>query len=85
MIRIITVGKIKEDYLKSAIAEYSKRLSRFTKLEIIELKDEIIPESPSDGIIEKTKEIEGNSILSKIKDDYVIALDLKGEMIDSIE
>ena len=85
MIRIITIGKIKEDYLKKAIDEYQKRLSRFTKLEIIELKDEVIPDNSSDAIIDKVKTTEGNSILSKIKDDYVIALDLRGEMIDSVE
>lgn len=85
MIKIISIGKIKEAYLKDAILEYSKRISKYSKLELIELKDEIIPDNPSDAIINKIKDIEGNSILSKIKDDYVIALDLKGEMLDSVE
>jgi len=85
MIKIISIGKIKENYLKDAINEYTKRISRFSKIELIELKDEIIPDNPSDIVVEKIKDTEGLSILSKIKDDYVIALDLKGEMIDSVE
>ena len=85
MIRIISIGKIKEKYLKDGIDEYLKRISRFTKIEVVELKDEIIPDNSSIAMDEKIKEIEGESILSKIKDDYVIAMDLRGEMLDSVE
>ena len=85
-ITIITVGKLKEKYLKLAIDEYSKRLSRYCKLNIIELLDEQTPDNASekDEIIIKDKE--GKKILSKIKDNmYVVVLDLKGKMISSEE
>lgn len=73
MIKIICVGKIKEQYLKDAILEYKKRISRYHKLEIIELPDNSIEE-------------EGNAILKVINDkDYVITLEIEGQMIDSIE
>jgi len=85
MIRVICVGKIKEPYIKNGIDDYLKRISKYSKLEIVELKDQVINDNPSALEIEKIKDIEGKDILSKIKDDYVIALDLRGEMIDSIE
>ena len=73
MIKIICVGKIKEQYLKDAILEYKKRISKYHKLEIIELPDNSIEE-------------EGNVILKVINDkDYVITLEIEGQMIDSIE
>lgn len=76
MIKIICVGKIKEKFFKDAINEYLKRLSKYTKLEIIELVDE-----STGDIISK----EGIKILEKIKDDdYPILLDINGEMIDSL-
>ena len=78
-IKIITVGKLKEKYLKDAIAEYSKRLSRYCRLDIIELPDEKTSENASEKEEEIVREKEGRNILSKIKDnEYVIALDLKG-------
>lgn len=83
-ITIITVGKLKEKYLKSAIDEYAKRLSRYCKLTIIELPDEKTPDNASekDELIIKSKE--GDAILKKIKENmYVIALDLKGEHVTS--
>ena len=84
MIRIISVGKIKEKYLESGIKEYEKRLSKYSKLELIKVKDIQIPENQNETIFEKIKTEEGKEILSKIKDDYLIALDPKGEMLDSI-
>lgn len=85
-ISIITVGKLKEKYLKMAIDEYSKRLSRYCKLEIIELQDEKTPENASEKEEELIKEKEGRAILSKIKDNaYVVALDLKGKELTSVE
>ena len=84
MIRIISVGKIKEKYLRDGIDEYSKRLSKFTKLEMIELKDVPAPDKLSLIEEEKIKDEEGKEILSRIKDEYCIALDLKGEMLDSV-
>ncbi len=83
-IDIITVGKLKEKYLKEAVAEYSKRLSRFANLSIIELPDEKIQESPSEKEIEKVKDIEGSAILSKLRQDsFVISLCVEGKQLSS--
>jgi 23S rRNA (pseudouridine1915-N3)-methyltransferase len=85
-ITIITVGKLKEKYLKEAIEEYSKRLGRYCKLEIIELADEKTPDNASEKEEEAIKEREGQGILSKIKDNmFVIAMDLKGKQLTSEE
>ncbi|MDQ0151274.1 23S rRNA (pseudouridine(1915)-N(3))-methyltransferase RlmH [Eubacterium multiforme] len=85
-ITLITVGKLKEKYLKQAIDEYSKRLSRYCKLEIIELPDEKTPDNASENEEKQIKEKEGRGILSKIKDNsYVVAMDLKGKQITSEE
>ncbi|KEH99389.1 hypothetical protein Z962_00325 [Clostridium botulinum C/D str. BKT12695] len=83
-ITIICVGKLKEKYLKLAIDEYSKRLSRYCKLNFIELNDEKTPDNASekDELIIKQKE--GSKILAHIKENmYVIALDIKGKMVSS--
>ncbi|MGL4571624.1 MAG: 23S rRNA (pseudouridine(1915)-N(3))-methyltransferase RlmH [Clostridium sp.] len=85
-ITLITVGKLKEKYLKQAIDEYAKRLSRYCKLDIIELQDEKTPDNASDKEEVQIKEKEGRSILSKIKDNsYVVAMDLKGKQLTSEE
>ncbi len=85
-ITIISVGKLKEKYLKLAIEEYSKRLQRYCKLDIIELNDEKTPDNASEKEEEQIKEKEGKAILKAIKDNsYVIALDLKGKMLSSEE
>lgn len=85
-IRLLTVGKIKEKYLKDAIAEYSKRLSRYCKLEILEAADEKTPDNASEVLETQIKKKEGDRLLNFISDtDYVIALDLKGEMYTSEE
>ncbi|MBM7871961.1 23S rRNA (pseudouridine1915-N3)-methyltransferase [Clostridium pascui] len=85
-ITIITVGKLKEKYLKDAINEYSKRLTKYCSLEIVEVADEKTPENASPKDEENIKLKEGQSILKHIKDNmYVIALDLKGKMISSDE
>lgn len=85
-ITIITVGKLKEKYLKDAIDEYSKRLSRYCKLDIIELPDEKTPDNASPREEEVIKEKEGQNILSKIKDNmFVIAMDLGGKQLSSEE
>ena len=79
-IRIICVGKLKEKYFKDGIAEYKKRLSRFAKVEIVQVPDEKAPESLSTAQMEQVKEVEGNRILSKIKDqDYVFVTAIKGK------
>ena len=85
-INIICVGKIKENFFKNAIDEYSKRLSKYCKLNIIELQDEKIPDKINDKIINEIKQKECNSIMSHIKkDSYVIALDLTGKQFTSEE
>lgn len=85
MIKIVAVGKLKEKALRMQIEEYEKRLRPFTKLEIIEVPDEIAPQSNSDAENELVKEKEGEKLLNKIKEgEYVILLDLWGEMIDSV-
>lgn len=85
-ITVISVGKLKEKYLKQAIEEYTKRLSRYCKLNVIELPDEQTPENASDKDEEIIKDKEGARILNNIKDGmYVIALDLKGKMLTSEE
>ena len=83
-INVICVGKIKEKYLKDAIDEYSKRLSRYCKLKITELSDEKIPDKLNASLENDIKEKECAKILNHIKkDSYIIALDLKGTQFSS--
>ena len=83
-INIVCVGKIKEKYLKDAIEEYSKRLSKYCKLEITELPDEKIPDKLNDSIINEVKQKECTNIINHLKkDSYVIALDLNGKEFTS--
>ena len=85
-INIICVGKLKEKYLKDGIAEYSKRLSKYCNLNIIELPDEKLPNNLNDSLINQIKQKESNNILSHIeKGSYVLALDLKGKQFSSEE
>lgn len=84
-ITIISVGKLKEKYLLEGIKEYSKRLSKYTKLEFIEVLDERAPETLSDKEIEIVKNKEGKKILSKVKDGYIIALVIGGKQLSSVE
>lgn len=85
-ISIICVGKIKEKFLKAAIEEYSKRLSRYCKLDIVEVPDEKTPDNASDKEEQLIKEKEGLSILKHIKENmFVVTLDLKGKMLSSEE
>lgn len=85
-IQIICIGKLKETYLKAAIDEYCKRLSRYCKLEILELPDEKIPDKLNTNLSEEIKSKECNHIIHHIKkDSYVIALDLKGKTFTSEE
>lgn len=85
-INIVCVGKIKENYLKDAISEYSKRLSKFCNLNITELYDEKLPNKLNDSIINEIKNKECNKIIQAIKkDSYIICLDLKGKELSSKE
>ena len=80
MIKIICVGKVKEKYLIEAIEEYKKRLSKYTKLEIIEVSD--VDNSNIDITLFKEKELIEKNINDK---DYVITLDIEGNMLNSVE
>ena len=85
-IEIICVGKLKENYLKDAIAEYSKRLSKYCTLTFTELPDEKLPTPLSEADKNKIILKESNNILNHIKENsYVIALDLKGKECSSEE
>lgn len=85
-INIICVGKLKEDYLKQAISEYSKRLSKYCNLNFIELQDEKLPNKLNSSIIEEIKNKECSKILEHIKkESFVFCLDLKGKQYTSEE
>ncbi len=78
MIKIVCTGKIKEKYFTLAILEYLKRLSKYTKIDIIEVRDE--------ANSEKALKVEGERILKHIKDsEYVVTLDIDGKMLSSLE
>lgn len=78
-IHLVTVGKIKEKYVKQGIAEFEKRLRPYCKLKMDEISDEQAPEQLSAKELEQVKDKEGTRILQKIKpQEYVIALDIQG-------
>lgn len=84
-ITIICVGKIKEKFYRDAIDEYRKRLSRYAKLEIVEVVDEKTKDQASEAEDLMVKEKEGERILKNIKEDaYVVALAIEGKMYDSV-
>ena len=85
-ITILCVGKVKEKFYRDAIAEYSKRLSRYCKLEITEVSDEKTSEQATQTEIDIVKNKEGERLLKNIKDDaYVICLAIDGKQLDSVE
>ncbi|MCD8023102.1 MAG: 23S rRNA (pseudouridine(1915)-N(3))-methyltransferase RlmH [Lachnospiraceae bacterium] len=85
-IRVLSVGKVKERYLRDAIAEYEKRLGRYCRLELMEVPDERTPDGASEAEELLIKETEGQRLLRCIRDsDYVIALAIEGQMPDSVE
>lgn len=85
-INIVCVGKIKEKYLKDAISEYSKRLSKYCNLKITEIEDEKLPTKLYESALKETKQKECKKIMDNIKkDSYVICLDLKGKELSSEE
>lgn len=80
MLKIICVGQIKEKYLQDALEEYLKRIRKYTKIEIIEVKDEGLVEE------EKALKLEEEKIIKHISDrDYLITLEIEGKQIDSLE
>lgn len=85
-ISIITVGKLKEKYLRQGIEEYLKRLSAYAKVEIMEVADEKAPEELSELEMVQVKQKEGERILAKISPDtYVVALAIQGKLKSSEE
>lgn len=84
-ITLICVGKVKEAYYRDAIAEYTKRLSRYAKIKIVEVPDENTPNHAPEAIENMIKEKEGERILKAIDDNmYVIALAIEGKKKDSV-
>ncbi|MCR5216382.1 MAG: 23S rRNA (pseudouridine(1915)-N(3))-methyltransferase RlmH [Lachnospiraceae bacterium] len=85
-ITFICVGKIKEAFYRDAIKEYEKRLSKYTKFEIIEVADEKTPENASDVVVSQILEKEGERILSKVRErSFVTVLAIHGTMMDSVK
>lgn len=83
-ITIVSVGKLKEKYLKQGIQEFLKRLSSYAKVEIIEVADEKAPENLSEAEEKQVKDKEGERILQAISPDtYVITLEIEGKMFSS--
>lgn len=83
-ITIVCVGKVKESFYREAIAEFQKRLSRYCKLEILEVADEQTPENASRAEETQIKDKEGERILSKIKEDaFVCTLEIQGRKMTS--
>lgn len=83
-IKIICVGKIKEKFFKDAISEYSKRLSRYCNLEILEVPDEMTPDGASESVNNIILQKEGERIKAKLKDnDYIITLEILGDKFTS--
>jgi len=83
-ITLLTVGKIKEKYWKDAIAEYRKRLSRYCKLDILEVADEKTPDNASETVEEWIRQKEGERLLKRGKEEaYVIALAIEGKKMSS--
>ncbi len=84
-ITILCVGKIKERYFSDAIAEYTKRLSRYAEIKIVEVPDEKTPDGASPAEEQKILGIEGERLLKHIRDDaYRIVLAIDGMMVDSV-
>lgn len=83
-VNIICIGKLKESYLKDAMAEYSKRLTAFCKFNIIELSEYKLPDNPSESEISLCLEKEGQNILAKLpKDSFVIPMCIEGKQYSS--
>ena len=85
-ITFVTVGKIKEKYFRDAVAEYQKRLSKYCKLDVIEVADEKTPDRASDVLEDQIKQKEAERILKNIKDHaHCIALTIDGKKRDSVD
>ena len=86
MIKFIAVGKLKEKYWKDAFSEYAKRLTKYTKLNFIQVQDEKTPDNASETVEEQIRSKEADRILKNIKDDaFVITLEINGKQLTSEE
>lgn len=83
MIKIIAIGKIKNKHLKALCDDYAKKINNYHRFEVIEVNDEAIPNKYSDADIEKILDKEAERVLSKLKDEYVILLDIHGQELTS--
>lgn len=85
-ITVVAPGKVKERFFTDAIGEYSKRLSRYCRLEIIQVADEKTPDRAGEALERQIREKEGERILAQLKEGmYVVALAIEGEMLSSEE
>ena len=85
-LQIICIGKLKESYWTDAVKEYSKRISRYAAIDVVELKESLLPANPSPADEERVKLEEGREILKIIKPGtYVITLEIKGRQLSSEE
>lgn len=85
-IDILCVGKIKEKYLRDAVDEYSKRLSRYCKINIVEVNDEKTPDEGIDSLEEKVRETEGERLARYLKDNaFIVTLEIEGSQLSSPE
>ena len=85
-IRVLAIGKIKEQYLKVGIDEYLQRIKPYSQIEIVEVNDEPIPDNPRPADIKKAIDLEGQKILKLVKpNDYLIGLDLNKKELNSVE
>lgn len=82
--KIVAVGKIKENYLKDAIDEYVKRISRYACVEIVEIDECLSKGTPRESEIDRIKKTEGAAILQKLEG-YVVAMDIDGKMFSSVQ
>lgn len=84
-IRIIAIGKLKDDFMKLGVGEYLTRIKPYCNIEIVEVKDEKVSDKPNDSEINKVKEIEGSRVIKILKQsDYVINLDMNKKEMDSV-
>jgi 23S rRNA (pseudouridine1915-N3)-methyltransferase len=84
-VNIVCIGKLKESYLKDAVAEYQKRLSAFCKFSVIELDEYRLPDNPSQAQIDLALKDEGERILKKVDNSTVVALCVEGKQMPSEE
>lgn len=86
MIKLVCCGKMRMKWMKEGVQEYVSRIQAYDKIQVIEVQDEKAPENNSLADDEKVKEIEGQRLLKQIRpDEYVILLDLKGNVCDSVQ